>query len=93
MILKIGYDERGMNIEIEGVIEFSIVRNILGLNMKDIEMNYEIENRLCYGYIIGLIDGLKIKYVEDSEGNGIESSEEYRKEVMNYLNDDMDNYY
>ena len=99
-ILKVWYSKNGVCIEIEvdgkEVLNCNVLDYIgIGENCNEerFEGEWEIDNRICWGFILGMIKMYDIEMVEDSENDGLENIDEYIENIKNYLNDDLKNYY
>ncbi len=100
-VLKVYYGKNGVGIEIEIDNEIVFDENImdyLGIgesnyNEEKFEGEWEIEKRVCWGFILGMIKLYDIEKVFDSENDDVVNVEEYKKVIINYLNDDIKNYY
>ena len=72
------------------------LNNYLDLNENNEERfdgEWEIENRIIWGFIYGLIKLYNVEKIYDSENDNFENVEEYNKVIKEYLNDDIKNYY
>lgn len=99
-VLKVYYGKNGIGIEIEidneNVFDENIL-NYLGIgenyNEEKFEGEWEIEKRISWGFILGMIKLYNIEKVFDSENDDLVDVDEYIDDIKNYLNDDIKNYY
>lgn len=98
--MKIYYSMIGIDIEIidknENKLFNENLNNYLDLNENNEERfdgEWEIENRIIWGFIYGLIKLYNVEKIYDSENDNFENVEEYNKVIKEYLNDDIKNYY
>lgn len=98
--MKIYYSMIGIDIEIidknENKLFNENLNNYLDLNENNEERfdgEWEIENRIIWGFIYGLIKLYNVEKIYDSENDIFENVEEYNKVIKEYLNDDIKNYY
>lgn len=98
--MKIYYSMIGIDIEIidknENKLFNENMNNYLDLNENNEERfdgEWEIENRIIWGFIYGLIKLYNVEKIYDSENDNFENVEEYNKVIKEYLNDDIKNYY
>lgn len=98
--MKIYYSMIGIDIEIidknENKLFNENMNNYLDLNENNDERfdgEWEIENRIIWGFIYGLIKLYNVEKIYDSENDNFENVEEYNKVIKEYLNDDIKNYY
>ena len=98
--MNVYYSMIGIDIEIidenENKLFNENLNNYLDLNENNDERfdgEWEIENRIIWGFIYGLIKLYNVEKIFDSEDNRFENVEEYNKVIKEYLNDDIKNYY
>jgi hypothetical protein len=95
-----GVDFRIMNcmdgIEGEKIIGgngYDLVGLIEDSDSDNFDRNYEIENRIVWGFIMGCCRSVGVERVYDSENGEWENWSDYEKVMVKYLNDDLENYY
>lgn len=98
--MNVYYSMIGIDIEIidknENKLFNENMNNYLDLNENNDERfdgEWEIENRIIWGFIYGLIKLYNVEKIYDSENDNFENVEEYNKVIKEYLNDDIKNYY
>lgn len=98
--MNVYYSMIGIDIEIidknENKLFNENMNNYLDLNENNDERfdgEWEIENRIIWGFIYGLIKLYNVEKIYDSENDIFENVEEYNKVIKEYLNDDIKNYY
>lgn len=98
--MNVYYSMIGIDIEIidknENKLFNENLNNYLDLNENNDERfdgEWEIENRIIWGFIYGLIKLYNVEKIYDSENDIFENVEEYNKVIKEYLNDDIKNYY
>jgi hypothetical protein len=99
-VLKVYYGMYGVEIVIEidekEVLNCNVCDYIgIGENCNEerFEGEWEINNRICWGFILGMIKMYDIEKVFDSENDSLDNVDEYIVSIKEYMNDDIKNYY